>query len=210
MPDVVSLVALSLTCFHGCVKGLIVISKAKHYNRDVLDVRLQIELTLHSLTTWAGEARLLQEPPTLLMSANNAVLVPQILGQLETLLLDLNQLKQRYGLYLQPTSEDVEALYDELGLELQPRINNSYGSRIAITEAPPLYLLVPSLVPSRIPSRIPSLDPSRIPSLDPSPSHYAPRSVALMDLGGVSFLRLYKRPYGLYNTSRVNDNYNLS
>jgi hypothetical protein len=30
-----------------------------------------------------------------------------------------------------------------------------------------------------------------------------------MDLGGVSFLRLYKPPHGLYNTSRVN-NYNLS
>ena len=97
MPDVVSIVSLSLTCFHGCVKGLIVLGKAKHYNRDVTDVRIQTELTLHSLITWAEEAGLTQDPPTLLMSANHAALVPEILGQLETLLLDLNQMRHRYG-----------------------------------------------------------------------------------------------------------------
>jgi hypothetical protein len=113
MTDVVGLVSSSLTCLHGCVKGLIVLSKAKHYTRDVSDVRLQTELTLHSLFSWAEEAGLTQDPPTLQISANNAALVPGILGQLEVLLLDLNQLRQRYGLYLQPTPEIIEALYDE-------------------------------------------------------------------------------------------------
>ncbi len=113
MADPVGVVALSLTCLHGCVKGLVVLSKAKHYNRDVSDVRLQTELTLHSLFTWAEEAGLTQEPPTLLMSANKAALVPKILGQLETLLLDLKQLEQRYELYLQPTSDDVETLHED-------------------------------------------------------------------------------------------------
>jgi hypothetical protein len=112
MPDVVSIVALSLTCFHGCVKGLVVLSKAKYYNQDVLDIRLQTELTLQSLTTWADEVGLTREPPTLLMSAENASLVPGILSRLETLLSDLNRLQERYGLYLQPTCEDVRTLDD--------------------------------------------------------------------------------------------------
>lgn len=113
MGDAVGLVALSLTCLNCCVKGLVVLSKAKHYNRDISDIRLRTELMLHSLSTWAEAAGLMQEPPTLLMSANDAALVPNILGQVETLLLDLRQLKQRYGLYLEPTSESVEALYDD-------------------------------------------------------------------------------------------------
>ena len=112
MADAVGLVALSLTCLNGCVKGLVVLSKAKHYNRDISDVRLRIELTLHSLTTWAEEAGLIQESPTLLMNAINAALVPKILGQLEILLLDLRHLEQRYGLCLEPSSENLEALYD--------------------------------------------------------------------------------------------------
>ena len=111
--DVLSVVGFSLTCFHGCVKGLTILSKANHYNQDVSNVRLQIELAQHSLFTWAEEAGLTQEPPTLLISTNNAAFVPEILGQLETLLLDLNQLKERYGLRLQLTSENVEALDDE-------------------------------------------------------------------------------------------------
>jgi hypothetical protein len=58
----------------------------------------------------AEEAGLTQEPATLLISTNKAAFVPEILGQLETLLLDLNRLKERDGLRLQPTSEGVEAL----------------------------------------------------------------------------------------------------
>jgi hypothetical protein len=46
------------------------------------------------------------------MSANDAALVPKILGQLESLLSDLNQLKERYGLDLKFISGDVEALGD--------------------------------------------------------------------------------------------------
>ncbi|KAH7357454.1 prion-inhibition and propagation-domain-containing protein [Pyrenochaeta sp. MPI-SDFR-AT-0127] len=118
MADVVSIVALSLTCFHGCVKGLVVLSKAKHYNRDVSDVRLQTELILHSLTTWAQEAGLTQDPPTLLISAHNAAFVPGILGQLETLLSDINVLRQRYGIYLQPTDEDVDSVDDDASILL--------------------------------------------------------------------------------------------
>lgn len=112
MPDVVGVVALSLTCFHGCVKGLVVLSKAKYYNRDVLDVKLRTELTLQALTTWADEAGLTQEPPTLFMSADNATLVPGILGQLETLLSDLVRIRIKYGLELQPTDEDMEVFGD--------------------------------------------------------------------------------------------------
>jgi hypothetical protein len=49
--DVVSIVALSLTCLHGCVKGLTVLSKASHYDRDVSNIRLQIELEQYLLFT---------------------------------------------------------------------------------------------------------------------------------------------------------------
>ena len=113
MADAVGLVALSLACMNGCVKGLVVLSKARSYNHDISDIRLRIELTLHSLTTWAEEAGLIQEPPALLMNPINAALVPKILGQLEVLLLDLRQLEQRYGLRLEPTSENLEALYGD-------------------------------------------------------------------------------------------------
>lgn len=111
--EVLGIVALSLTCFHGCVKGLVVLGKARSYNRDVSDVQFQTTLILHSLTTWAQEAGLMQEPPTLLVNANNAPLVPGILGQLETLFTDMNELRLRYGIYLQPTDEDVDAVDDD-------------------------------------------------------------------------------------------------
>ena len=113
MADPIGLVALSLTCLNGCVKGLVILSKAKDYNRDISEIRLRTELTLHSLTTWAEEAGLIQEPPTLLVNAKDASLVPKILGQLETLLSDLGKLEKRYGLHLEPTSEDVEELFDD-------------------------------------------------------------------------------------------------
>ena len=106
--DVVSVVALSLTCFHGCVKGLVVLGKAKHFARDVSDVQFQTELMLHSLTVWAREAGLTKEPPLLLVGANDLNLVPKILGQLETLFSDIGGLDARYGIRLQATDEDVD------------------------------------------------------------------------------------------------------
>lgn len=49
--DALGIVALSLTCLRGCVNGLTVLSKARHYTQDVSNVRLQIELSLQSLFT---------------------------------------------------------------------------------------------------------------------------------------------------------------
>ena len=111
--EILGIVALSLTCLHGCVKGLAILSKAVHYDGDVSNVRLRIELEQHSLFTWAEAAGLTQEPPTLLMSANDAPFVPKILGQLEKLLSDLNQLKIRHGLNLRSVSEIFETLDDD-------------------------------------------------------------------------------------------------
>lgn len=76
MAELVGLVAISLSCLSGCVKGLIILSKAKHYKRDDSEIQLRSELTLHCLITWAEEAGLMQEPPTLLMNANDAALLP--------------------------------------------------------------------------------------------------------------------------------------
>lgn len=111
--DVIGVVGLSFTCLNGCVKGLTMLSKAIHYDRDVSNIRLQIELEQHLLFTWAEAAGLTQEPPTLFMSANDATFVPKILGQLENLLSDLYQLKKRYGLDLKSISEDFETLDDD-------------------------------------------------------------------------------------------------
>lgn len=111
--DVIGVVGLSLTCLHGSVKALTILSKAIHCDRDISNIRLQIELEQHLLFTWAEAAGLTQEPPTLLMSANDAAFVPKILCQLENLLSDLNQLKKRYGLDLKSISEDVETLDDD-------------------------------------------------------------------------------------------------
>lgn len=111
--DLIGVVGLSLTCLHGCVQGLAILSKAIHFDRDVSNIRLQIELEQNLLFTWAEAAGLTQEPPTLLISANDAPFVPKILGQLEILLSDLNQLKKRYGLDLKSTFEDVETLDDD-------------------------------------------------------------------------------------------------
>ncbi|KAF2221661.1 prion-inhibition and propagation-domain-containing protein [Elsinoe ampelina] len=108
--DVFSIVALSLTCLHGCVKGLVILGKARHYQRDVSDINFQTSLALHLLTTWAQEAGLTEDPPTLLVSAKNASLVPGILAQLETLLTDLSELKLRYGIDLQATDDTVEQI----------------------------------------------------------------------------------------------------
>ena len=110
--DAISVVGLSLTYLHGCVKGL-TIFKASHYDRDVSNIRLQIELEQHLLFTWAEAAGLTQEPPTLLISANDTAFVPKILGQLISLLSDLNQLKKSCGLDLKSISEDVESLDDD-------------------------------------------------------------------------------------------------
>ncbi|KAL8746939.1 MAG: hypothetical protein Q9190_001101 [Brigantiaea leucoxantha] len=128
--DVVGVVSLSLVCFHGCIKGLTVLSKAHHFDRDVSNIRLQIELEQHSLFTWAEAVGLTQQPPTLLISANDVGLVPEILGQLESLLSDVSQLKSRYGLDLNYISENVETLDDDddstLG-KLGPRPRESIG-----------------------------------------------------------------------------------
>ena len=111
--DALGIVALSLTGLRGCFKGLTVLSKARHYTRDISNVRLQIELSLQSLFTWAEDAGLTQEPPTLLVSARHATLVVNILGQLDCLLQDLSHLKETYGLDLSLEPGNVDALDDE-------------------------------------------------------------------------------------------------
>lgn len=113
LDEAVGLVALSLTCFHGCVQGLITLSKARHYHSDVSGVRLQIEIAQSSLFAWAEEAGLTREPPALLVSRGTAQLVPNILEHLQRLLLDLRTLRERYDLDLQTTSEVVEELNDQ-------------------------------------------------------------------------------------------------
>jgi hypothetical protein len=132
MPDPVGLLGLSLTCLAGCVKGLTVLGRAKHYTRDVTDLRLQVDLVLNSLFTWAKQAGLTDDPPSLLVNVDDAELVPKILGQLGALLLDLDRLKQRYGLYLQPTSENVEELDQDnpVAIQLGPQARRCTESAI--------------------------------------------------------------------------------
>jgi Prion-inhibition and propagation len=111
--EAIGVTALSLTALNGCIRSLTVLSKAKHYKRDISNVRLQIELEQHKLFTWAEAAGLTQPAPTLHMSVNDAEYVPKILRQLESFLSDLGRLKRRYQLDLDLTTEEVEALDDE-------------------------------------------------------------------------------------------------
>lgn len=106
--DAIGIVALSLTCFNGCVQGLSLLSKAKHYTKDVSFASLQIEIAQHSLQSWGRLAGLAEQPPRLLVSIDRAELVLKVLKQLQAITADLTVLDKRYGLKLKLTDEDWE------------------------------------------------------------------------------------------------------
>ena len=105
---VASLVALSVACLHGCLKGFLLLRRARTHGRDVSAVILMIELEEHRLYSWAGESGLLDSPPRLSISTKHVEFVPPILAQIRDLLQDLKKLKTKYGLNLQSTNEDIE------------------------------------------------------------------------------------------------------
>lgn len=119
---VASLVGFSAALFHACIQGLIILSKARSFGRDISGIRLMIELEQHKLYTWAEEVGLLQESPALLVSAQRAHLVPKILEHLRELFSDLERLKSDYGLHLQETAEEIfeldesESAFERLGI----------------------------------------------------------------------------------------------
>ena len=137
--DVVGVIALSLTCFHGCVQGLTILSKARHYTNDTSCISLQIELVQHSLQTWAENASLSNQPPQLFVSADKAQLVLKVLRRLQALSADLEVLKKKYGLILKPAGEDAD-LFPERALPVaqgrkQRRFTNKAEGVIPGTKA---------------------------------------------------------------------------
>src|SRR4051794_19773491 len=72
---IMQLVQFSAASLHICIKTLIILGKARSYDRDISGVRLLIELQKHKLFGWALEVGLLQDPPALNTGAQNVPLV---------------------------------------------------------------------------------------------------------------------------------------
>ena len=118
-----SIVGFSASCFESCIKGLVILSKARSYRRDVSGISLIFELELHKLHAWAFEVGLSQQPPILLVDAQYASVVPKVLEHLQTLVSDVDKLQRNHGLQLQETPEELlilnegDSAFERLGLE---------------------------------------------------------------------------------------------
>lgn len=108
--DPLSIITFSLAGLRGCIKALVIISKASSFNANVRDAQVRTSLILHSLTTWAVQAGLTSEPPKLSVSLGDAPIVPKILQQIEALFSDINELSTRYGSELQSTGQHLDDL----------------------------------------------------------------------------------------------------
>ncbi|KAK3696850.1 hypothetical protein LTR37_017756 [Vermiconidia calcicola] len=117
------IVAFSATYFEACIKGLVILSKARSYRRDVSGVSLMLELELHKLHAWAVEIGLSQQPPMLLVDTQYTSIVPKVLKHLQTLVSDLDKLKHTHGLQLQETADQLlildgdDSAFVRLGIE---------------------------------------------------------------------------------------------
>lgn len=105
--SLVSLIGFSAACFECCIKGLVILSKARSYRRDVSGISLIFELELHKLYAWAVEVGLSREPPVLLVAAEYASVVSKVLDHLQSLVSDVDKLQKNHGVQLQETSEQL-------------------------------------------------------------------------------------------------------
>ena len=126
----VALVGFAAGFLESCIKGLLILSKARSYGRDVSGINLMIELELHKLHAWGVEVGLSQEPPTLLVEAQHALVVPKVLKHLHDLVSDLKKMRSEFGLQLEETKEhftglnDNESAFERLGIEANDGCEN--------------------------------------------------------------------------------------
>jgi hypothetical protein len=126
----VALVGFAAGFLESCIKGLLILSKARSYGRDISGINLMIELELHKLHAWGVEVGLSREPPTLLVDAQHALVVPKVLTHLHDLISDLNKMRSEFGLQLEETKEhftrlnDNESAFERLGIEANDGCEN--------------------------------------------------------------------------------------
>lgn len=127
MPDIIGVVALTITCLNGAMLGLTILSKASHFDRDVSNISLQLELQQYFLSTWAVAAGLTQDPPALYVGAHGASLILKIVEELARLLNDLDELRRRYRLGLTALDNDSQGC-DYYDATLSDSGPNAYAS----------------------------------------------------------------------------------
>ena len=96
---VAGLISLGISAFQGCVQGFIILSTAHHLGKDADDLRSRIEWEHYRLFEWSRHAGF--EGEGYASPALDWAQILDILCQLQVQLSDTNELKTRYGLYLE-------------------------------------------------------------------------------------------------------------
>jgi len=120
---VAGVAAVCVTILHVCIKGFVILSRARNCGRQISHVHLRLELEQLKLFLWAQEVGLFEAPPELRIAWPYVVHVPEILKQLGDLLCDVNKLSHKYGLRLEETSEEIiDLARDESALRRLPSL----------------------------------------------------------------------------------------
>ena len=96
-------ISLAFQLFAGCIKGFVLLSTAQHIGKESSTLVCMLNLQEIQLTEWARRAGLLPAPHELDRRLNAAI-VQAVLKELESLLLDTENLKSRYRLGFQAAS----------------------------------------------------------------------------------------------------------
>lgn len=95
-----ALVSLSLQLFGGCIKGFVLLSKARNLGKDSSTIICMLHIQEVQLTEWGRRSGLLGDDGVLDRRLN-ASAVEATLQQLRDLLLDSKALKKKYGLAIE-------------------------------------------------------------------------------------------------------------
>lgn len=125
---VVGLIGFSAACFENIVKGLILLSKARNYSRDVSDISLKTEIALRKLQKWDEEVRLSEQPLRTSIRQQDIDIVDKVLKRLEELVSNLDKIEENYNLKLEETKESLDSLseQDNAVTERGVRTNDGY------------------------------------------------------------------------------------
>ena len=102
--------SFSLQLLGGCIKGFILLSKARNLGKDASTIICMLNIEEIQLTDWAQRAGLLGSGDALDRRLNAAA-VEETLQQLQDLLLNTENLKKRYALTLLLPNNGQEPLH---------------------------------------------------------------------------------------------------
>ncbi|KAI4217034.1 MAG: hypothetical protein LQ351_000342 [Letrouitia transgressa] len=103
------LISLSLTLFRGCIKAFEIFDSAAHAENAIESFRCKLELEQYMFVQWAQRAGLEDEPSKKL----NWQLIASSLKQLEALLTNTQNLKEKYSLEVRLIEEGVLAAQEQ-------------------------------------------------------------------------------------------------